>query len=399
VPAVPESIVGRTRCGVVKWRIEPLASDRPIFEPRRARLLAFYLPQFHPVPENDEFWEPGFTEWTNVVRARPLFPGHRQPRLPGCLGFYDLRVAETRAEQARLARSAGIEGFVYWHYWFGDGRRILERPFTEVLDSGEPDFPFALAWANQSWTGIWHGAPGRMLIEQHYPGDDDVRKHVELLMPAFMDSRYIRVGERPLLVVNSPNELPEPRRFTELVRSLAQTHGLGDLYLVGRDQGLASPTSLGFDAWYDQPPLWPPLEGWPRWRRALLRRLYRAKVARFADTVTAYRATRPRERHHPTILAGWDSTPRSGRQGVVLTGFTPELFGRHCRDVLERVDAQRFEERLVFVKSWNEWAEGNTLEPDAASGAALLDALATEVIGDGVHVGQRRYNGGGTGDA
>src|ERR1700730_1489214 len=129
------------------------------------RAIAFHLPQFHPIPENDEWWGKGFTEWTNVARARPLYPGHVQPRLPSELGYYDLRVAETRAQQSALAREYGVEGFCYWHYWF-EGRRILERPFSEVLTSGQPDFPFCLGWANQSWTGIWHGAADRVLIEQ-----------------------------------------------------------------------------------------------------------------------------------------------------------------------------------------------------------------------------------------
>src|SRR5437879_9338189 len=149
-----------------------------------ARLIAFYLPQFHPIPENDAWWEPGFTEWTNVVRARPLFRGHRQPDLPTDLGFYDLRVAETRAAQAQLAAAHGIEAFCYWHYWFA-GRRMLERPFDEVLRSGRPDFRFCLGWANQTWSGVWHGAPEQVLIEQTYPGEEDDRRHFAAVLPAF----------------------------------------------------------------------------------------------------------------------------------------------------------------------------------------------------------------------
>ena len=141
-----------------------------------ARLIAFYLPQFHPIPENDQWWGRGFTEWTNVGKARPLFRGHYQPRLPADLGYYDLRVPEVREAQAELARNAGIEGFCYYHYWFG-GKRLLERPFTEVINSGKPRFPFCLCWANQTWSGVWHGAPERVLIEQTYPGREDCVKH------------------------------------------------------------------------------------------------------------------------------------------------------------------------------------------------------------------------------
>ena len=143
---------------------------------RQARVIAFYLPQFHPIPENDEWWGPGFTEWRNVAKARPLFRGHYQPRIPADLGFYDLRVPETRWTQAELAKSHGIEGFCYWHYWFA-GRRILERPFNEVLQLKEPDFPFSLGWANQTWTGIWHGLNDKILIEQTYPGHHDYIAH------------------------------------------------------------------------------------------------------------------------------------------------------------------------------------------------------------------------------
>ena len=156
------------------------------------RLIALYLPQFHPIPENDEFWGAGFTEWTNVAAARPLYRGHVQPKLPGELGFYDLRLADSRAAQAALARAAGIEGFCYWHYWFG-GRRVLERPFQEVLESGQPDFPFCLGWANDHWTGVWYGAPDRVLIEQTYPGPHDYRAHFESILPALRDRRCMTV--------------------------------------------------------------------------------------------------------------------------------------------------------------------------------------------------------------
>ena len=152
---------------------------------RRARVIAFYLPQFHPIPENDEWWGPGFSEWRNVAKARPLFRGHYQPRIPGELGFYDLRVPETRWAQAELARTHGVEGFCYWHYWFA-GRRILERPFNEVLRFKEPDFPFCLAWANQTWTGIWHGLRDKILIEQTYPGRQDYLAHFQALLAGIL---------------------------------------------------------------------------------------------------------------------------------------------------------------------------------------------------------------------
>ena len=188
----------------------------------RVQVIAFYLPQFHPIPENDLWWEPGFTEWTNVTRARRMFPGHYQPRLPGELGFYDLRLPETREAQAKLAAQYGVSAFCYWHYWFGGGRRLLERPFDEVLQSGSPDFPFCLGWANQTWSGIWHGAPSRILIEQTYPdtpGEDDYRAHFEAVLPAFMDPRYLAHRWATTVSRVRPHR---SARATTLSRSVAQ---------------------------------------------------------------------------------------------------------------------------------------------------------------------------------
>jgi hypothetical protein len=198
---------------------------------RSTRLIAFYLPQFHPVPENDAWWGKGFTEWTNVTKARPLFRGHYQPRLPADLGYYDLRVPEVREAQAELARNNGIEGFCYYHYWFA-GKRILERPFQEVVSSGKPDFPFCLCWANQTWTGIWHGAPGRVLVEQTYPGAQDNREHFMAVCSAFLDSRYLQIDSRPIFVIYKPLEFLEVSRFIKQWQELAIEIGLPGLHFI-----------------------------------------------------------------------------------------------------------------------------------------------------------------------
>ena len=208
------------------------------------RALAVYLPQFHPIPENDEWWGTGFTEWRNVVRARPLFPGHQQPHLPADLGFYDLRVPETREAQAELAREHGIHGFVYYHYWF-NGRRLLERPFDEVLASGAPDFPFALTWANENWSRTWDGAAHQVLMAQEYSEADD-RAHIRSLLPAFADPRYIRVDGRPLFLVYHATRLPDSRRTTDIWREEASRAGLGDLYLCRWEHdGRGDPVAIG----------------------------------------------------------------------------------------------------------------------------------------------------------
>ena len=193
----------------------------------KARVIALYLPQFHPIPENDLWWGPGFTEWTNVAKAKPLFRGHIQPRIPADLGFYDLRLPETREKQAQLARQAGIEGFCYYHYWFGNGKQLLERPFNEVLESGKPDFPFCLCWANHDWTNKTWTSKGtlkkdNMMIQMEYSMDDH-RNHFMSLLPAFRDKRYITVDGKPMFVIYNSVSFPQVREFINLWQDLAHT--------------------------------------------------------------------------------------------------------------------------------------------------------------------------------
>jgi hypothetical protein len=347
-------------------------------QPGAPRLIALYLPQFHPIPENDRFWGPGFTEWTNVATARRLYRGHEQPKLPGELGFYDLRLAETRSAQAALARDAGIEGFCYWHYWFG-GHRVLEQPFEAVLESGEPDFPFCLCWANDHWTGVWYGAPDRVLLEQTYPGAADHRAHFEAILPALRDRRYLRVGGCPLFAVFQPMTLPDPKAFCALWRELAERAGLPGLHLVAFGAGCWDPTQWGFDASVQHSPRIPRRFRSPRGLRVRLLHL------RGRPIVYPYRRYVERERYaaaspfdYPIVLPNWDNTPRSGKLGFVLEGSTPELFRRPLRRELERVAQRRPEQRIVFLKSWNEWAEGNYLEPDRRFGRAYLDVVREE---------------------
>lgn len=200
------------------------------------RIIAFYLPQYHPIPENDEWWGKGFTEWANVASAKPLFKGHDQPRIPADLGFYDLRVPEVRQAQADLASKYGIDGFCYWHYWFA-GKQLLESPFNEVLKSGEPDFPFCLAWANMPWSGVWDGRPDRILIDQTYPGEHDHIAHFNALLPAFLDDRYIRIDDKPSFVIYKPNKLLDTAETITLWQRMAKEAGLNGLYIVGMNTG------------------------------------------------------------------------------------------------------------------------------------------------------------------
>ena len=351
-------------------------------------ILAHYLPQFHPIPENDRWWGPGFTEWTNVAKARPLFRGHVQPHLPRDLGFYDLRVPEVRDAQADLARDHGVTGFCYWHYWFG-GRRLLERPFDEVLSSGRPDFPFCIAWANQTWSGIWHGAPERTLIEQTYPGPEDDARHFTYLRAAFEDQRYVRVGGRPVLFIYQPADLPDPARFVDRWQKLAHDAGLGGLYLVA---GLGeSDYSTFVEDGFDAAVLYRfPFEENRATR--MLGLLKRAGIYR-GPTRFPYARTYPEPPGSwggpvfPCVYPNWDNTPRSGVRGVVATHSTPERFGTQVRRALEIASANPVAEQVLMIKSWNEWAEGNYLEPDAEYGLGRLEVLRAEVTAAGY--GQR----------
>jgi len=347
-----------------------------------ARAIAFYLPQFHRIEENDAWWGPGFTEWTNTAKARPLYRGHHQPHLPADLGFYDLRLAETRAAQAELATRYGIEAFCYWHYWFGGGRRLLERPFAEVLATGEPRQKFCLGWANQTWTGVWHGAPDRVLVEQTYPGPEDDLAHFRLLESAFHDPRYLTVRGRPVFYVFRPEGLPDPEAFVDRWQAMAVSSGLPGLYLVaevsdllGHGPRFGEPAGFGFDAGaYLRLPA--KTTGSVRLLMRLRRRLFK-HPERYAYSPTV--GLPPRElkgNYHPTVYPNWDNTPRSGRRGLVLDGSCPELFEQAARQAVSSIGHRPAEERLLFVKSWNEWAEGNYLEPDLDHGHAHLRALA-----------------------
>lgn len=358
---------------------------------RRARLIAYYLPQFHPVPENDEWWGKGFTEWTNVAKAKPLFPGHYQPRVPADLGFYDLRVPETRIAQAEMARSHGIEGFCYWHYWFA-GRRILERPFEEVLASGQPDFPFCLGWANHTWSGIWYGEPKRILIEQTYPGREDDEAHFRYLMKAFADRRYIRVDDKPIFFIFQPKMLPDPVRTTDYWREMMVREGFKGIHIVGiTDNVQWNPTEHGFDAVTISNFSWVMIRKVRDYGTKLRRRLRANKITgpivngivpqplhvynyeEIADYIV--HSEKLDYEYYPCVLPNWDNTPRSGLNGMVLHESSPEVFGSTLERAIDRVAELPRDHRIVVIKSWNEWAEGNHLEPDLRYGKAYLDVV------------------------
>ncbi len=349
----------------------------------RIRAIALYLPQFHPIPENDEWWGKGFTEWTNVGKAKRLFPGHYQPRVPSELGYYDLRVPETREAQAQLAREAGIEGFAYWHYWFGNGRMLLERPFREVLASGKPDFPFCLSWANHSWYDkTWNNkGSDRLLIEQLYPGVEDYKRHFEYVLPAFKDPRYIRIDGKPLFCIYAPFATVEIKTFMACWRELAVSAGLPGIYFLALAHGmdeLSKEKDFPYDAVsYD------PLSDFRYGGRGISDYLSAAahhlfgipKIQSYSAYVDYFKKRFPCGKGYvPVVNPNFDHTPRSGKQAVTLVGSTPERF----RDLVETAGTEPYlpDSGLLILRSWNEWAEGNYLEPDMRFGRRYLDAVA-----------------------
>ena len=355
-----------------------------------ARVIAFYLPQFHPIPENDEWWGRGFTEWTNTAKAKPMFRGHYQPHIPADLGFYDLRVPETRIAQAEMAKEYGIEAFCYYHYWFA-GKRLLERPFTEILESGKPGFPFCLCWANQTWTGIWHGAPNRVLIKQTYPGFEDHEKHFYTLLKAFLDKRYVTIDNKPIFVIYRPQDIPNVNKVIDFWREIALKSGLKGLYLVGVFSNSSwIPQQHGFDASVMH--RIPPIRPWVSRRKPIkwLKNKYWEKTNK--PTVYSYEKVFldiihekiPQKENYPCLIPNWDNTPRSGSNGVVLHASTPELFRIQVKKGLEIINDFQLEHKIIFIKSWNEWAEGNHLEPDLKFGKAYLEVIRDEIFEKGI---------------
>lgn len=379
----------------------------------KARVIAFYLPQFHPIPENDMVWGKGFTEWVSVAQAKPLFRGHYQPKIPADLGFYDLRLPEIREQQAELAREAGIEGFCYWHYWLGNGKLLLQRPFEEVLHSGKPDFPFCLAWANHDWTTkTWQRGKGQlnsqtMIAKQEYPGDDDYIAHFNYVLPAFLDHRYIKIDGKPVFFIYDAYNFKDVSHFINLWRQLAAKHRLAGIYFVAicnstttithNADGTISRTlpnlqssqkvyndllSLGFDG----------INSFGKSRAEMLstgkyRRLVQKALRTVFGFLPAVRFSYPKVMPHffapedkwdnvfPSVMPQWDRSPRAGNYDGVYVNATPDNFRKHLEDALSLIANKSDEHRILMLRSWNEWGEGNYVEPDRLYGHGYLNAL------------------------
>lgn len=347
----------------------------------KAKVFAYYLPQYHPIKENDEWWGKGFTEWVSVARARPLFKGHYQPIIPEELGFYDLRLAESREQQARLAKEHGVSGFCYWHYWLGNGKRLLELPFNEVLKTGSPDFPFYLGWANHSWKGVFFGSKGKTLVEQKYNGKADQDLHFAFLLKAFNDKRYVRINDKPVLHIYNPKGIPDCKNYLKYWRECAVKAGFKGLHLIGENLEVEQIENYGVDAvtysFHREIQNKNFKNKYLKYiARTFLRIPGKLKVFKYKDAMKYFLKNNPTpENEYPCIVPNWDTTARLGKDAVILHGSTPQLFKEHVIEVLESIKGKPNEEQILYLKSWNEWAEGNYMEPDIKHGRKYLEAL------------------------
>lgn len=357
----------------------------------KKRIIAIHLPQFHPFKENNEWWGTGFTEWNNVAKAKPLFPGHYQPHLPADLGFYDLRVADVRAQQAEMAKDAGIYGFCYYHYWF-NGHQLMERPLEEILSSRQPDFPFMLCWANENWTRAWDGGESQILIKQDYSEEDD-RQHIRFLIKNyFKDPRYIRIDGKPVFAIYRTTKFPNIDKTISIWREEAQKEDL-ELYICRFESFRESGNSY-MSPCIDAAIEFQPHNGIVELNRSrfmirnFINRISMKLVKRnIIPNILSYKRyiksqlnrTEVDYKRYPCVTPRWDNSPRKPHNYWAFTGVTPKRFGYWMKQVYLRFKPYSAEENLIFVNAWNEWAEGNHLEPDQKWGKEFLTELKSAI--------------------
>jgi len=341
------------------------------------KIIAFYLPQFHPVAENDEWWGKGFTEWTNVAKTKPSFEGHYQPHLPSDLGYYDLRVKETRLEQIDLAKEYGINGFCYHYYWFS-GKKILNRPLDEMLADPDLDMPFCLCWANENWTRRWDAAEHEVLIAQKYLPDDDLN-FIKSLAPFLRDPRYIKVNGKPLLVVYRPQHLPDPKKSASIWREYCLNNGIGELHICSAlTHGNFNYTQFGFDSGVEFPP-----------HNLKVRNInklikfssgFSGNVIDFAAVAKSYLNREYRDQDvYKCVFPSWDNTARTGERAMIIVNESPENYQWWLSKTIENNTSKS---APIFINAWNEWAEGCHLEPDHRHKHAYLKATLNAINGE-----------------
>lgn len=351
-------------------------------------VIAFYLPQFHSIPENDEWWGKGFTEWTNVKNAKPLFKGHYQPRVPTELGYYDLTSSKVREEQAKLAHEAGITGFCYWHYWFGNGKRLLGEIFDDVIRLKTPDFPLCLGWANHSWyMKTWDkNGTDKLLVEQVYGGEEDYIRHFNYALKAFKDERYMKIEGKPIFFIY--DAMAVPNDFLRVWEKISRNNGFEGICFIGRiksNDEYEKVLSKGFSYITCER-----INNIQTSKCTLNRRISQCLHLLKGQPANCYSYSKAypffinkeidfKPNFIPTIIPNWDHSPRSGNKGFILHGSTPHLFRKHIKQVFHILHDRPTKDQIVFLKSWNEWAEGNYMEPDSRWGKQYIEVLREEL--------------------
>lgn len=345
------------------------------------RLIAFYLPQFYPFPENDKWWGKGFTEWTNVTKAKPLYYNHRQPHLPSDFGFYDLRVSDTRRDQIATAKSYGIDGFCYHYYWFS-GKRLLDVPLDDMLNDPESDMPFCLCWANENWTRTWDANEKSILIAQEYNPDDDIN-FIKSLIPYFTDNRYIRFDGKPFLIVYRPQQIPDPVRSASIWRDYCQKIGVGEIHICAAlTHGNTSYEEFGFDSGVEFPPH--NVDCRNMQEQLYFAHSFKGSVYDYREVAAYYLNTAYGDQKiHNTVVPGWDNTARNSNRGLIMHDSSPAAYQSWLSQTIKKtMSINPKQEKLVFINAWNEWAEGCHLEPDQEFGKAYLEATLKAKSGE-----------------
>lgn len=346
--------------------------------------IAIHLPQFHPFAENDDWWGKGFTEWTNVTKAKPWFPEHYQPHLPADMGFYDLRLEEARLAQIALAKAYGIHGFCYYHYWF-NGKRLMEQPLDRMLANPKEDFPFMLCWANENWTRAWDGQDKEVIMKQEYNIEDD-KAHIRFLFDNFFkDPRYIRVNNKIFFAVYKPIFFKNLKETTDVWRKIAKEEYGEELYLayMDKDGFMNDQFDVCFDATIDFQPDFHDLSRgkMPSYLDRIIRKISGKKTVFFDNFVNDYKDFADKafakqkfnERTFPGITPMWDNSARRKAFAVIMHNSSPQLYGEWLQKILAKYKTVKADNKFVFINAWNEWAEGNHLEPCQKWGSQYLE--------------------------
>lgn len=361
------------------------------------RIIAINLPQFHPFKENEEWWGKGFTEWTNVTKAKPRFKGHYQPHLPTDTGFYDLRLPEAREMQAEMARKYGIYGFCYYHYWF-NGKLLMERPLREIVESGNPDFPFMICWANENWSRAWDGSENEILIEQSYSAEDD-KNHINYLLDnIILDKRYIKIDGKPIIAIYKSTLFPNIKSTIQIWRDEARLRGI-ELYICRFESFNTKGEEYlksGFDAAIEFQPQTDRTEYLNSQNRKIKNipkvffRKFLTHLKGYSNLHISYEdyinymISRPQVEYkrYPCVMPMWDNSARKVNNYMAFLGSTPELYKKWLSDVYYKFKPYSKEENLIFINAWNEWAEGNHLEPDLMWGRSYLEKTKEVIMNE-----------------